>query len=1004
MTGKAVSHYRVLEEIGGGIGVVYRATVCGWADAKSDDVALDAVLDEMLTGGAFAALAPGPDRGCRAASPIPTAPNPLRRRDDRPGSGKSAAAQPIFRNRRSRYFSRVVIPAARVTIIRPIGPWQRAHQGHVRSTSRIALPHFTFSEEILIMRSTPRARLRLLAGAALTLALIAHAPHASLGRQLPSEVAVNSPDNETPQLWFVELGSAPIADGGNANALRAEKAAFRAAAAQARVSFEERYAYDTLWNGLSVRIDAGSVSALSRIAGVRATYPVTTAALEPTTPGDELNLTTALAMTGADVAQSELGLTGAGVRVAVMDSGIDYNHPDLGGCFGPGCRVDAGWDFVGNAFNNSTVTARTPDADPDDCNGHGTHVAGIIGANGTLRGVAPGVTLRAYRVFGCSGTTTVDIMLAAMERIHQDGADVLNMSIGSALTWPQYPTAQAADRLVNKRVAVVAAAGNDGGLGLYASSAPGLGKKVISVASFDNTHVSLPSFTISPDATAIGYSAATGAPAPPTSGSLPMARTGTATSTADACAALPAGSLAGQAALIRRGTCSFYIKARNAQLAGAAAVVIYNNVPGRLSATVAGTPAVTIPVVTISDAEGVLINGRLAAGAVTMTWTSAVGSFTNPTGNLISSFSSYGMSPDLTLKPDIGAPGGSIRSTYPLELGGYASISGTSMATPHVAGSVALLLEHSPHTSSQVIRTILQNSADPHAWWGNPGLGLLDNVHRQGAGMLDIDDAILATTRVEPGKLSLGESAAGPSVQTLTIRNDGDADVTYDVSHESALATGPNTFTPSFFNAPASAAFSAASVLVPAHGSATFDVTITANAALADRSLYGGYIVFTPQDDGQTYRVPYAGFKGDYQSIPVMVPTTFGFPWLARLVGTSYVNQPTGGTFTMTGGDIPYFLVHLDHQSRRLRMEVFDAATGRAWHRVLNGDYLPRNSAATSFFALSWDGITTSGNKLWTVPNGSYVVRMTVLKALGDEGNPADVETWTSPTIVIARP
>ena len=156
-----------------------------------------------------------------------------------------------------------------------------------------------------------------------------------------------------------------------------------------------------------------------------------------------------------------------------------------------------------------------PDPDPDDCNGHGTHVSGIIGANGGIKGVAPGVKFHAYRVFGCDGSTTADIMLAAMEMALDDGADVVNMSIGSALAWPQYPTATGADRLVRHGVVVVASIGNEGALGLYGASAPGIGKDVIGVASFDNTHANLIAFTISPDGTRIGYIAATGAPPPP---------------------------------------------------------------------------------------------------------------------------------------------------------------------------------------------------------------------------------------------------------------------------------------------------------------------------------------------------------------------------------------------------------------------------------------------------------------------------------------------------------
>ncbi len=824
--------------------------------------------------------------------------------------------------------------------------------------------------------------------------------------------------NETPSAWFVELSSAPLADvdatftatqrQSYLGQLAAEKQAFRNAARAAGISFRERRAFDVLFNGLSVDIGPSQLSRLGRLSGVKALWPVLTLALPPTAPMPNPELATALAMTGADIAQSELGYTGAGVRVAVMDTGIDYDHPDLGGCFGPGCRVRVGWDFVGDAFNADPASPGynpipAPDPNPDDCNGHGTHVAGIVGANGAVTGVAPGVTFGAYRVFGCEGSTTADIMIAAMERALADGMHVLNMSIGSAFQWPQYPTGAASDRLVNKGMVVVASIGNSGANGLYSSGSPGVGSKVIGVASFDNTHVQLRTFTISPDNYGIGYANAAAAPPAPMSGSLPMARTGTPTTPNDACSPLPAGSLAGKAALIRRGTCTFYAKSMNAQNAGAAAVVLYNNVPGRFSPTVAGTPPITIPVVAISDTEGVLINNRLAAGPVDLTWTNQFGTFINPTGGLISSFSSYGLSPDLAIKPDIGAPGGLIRSTYPVERGSYATISGTSMSSPHVAGGVALLLQAKPKTPSQIVRTILQNSAAPKNWWRNPALGFLDNVHRQGAGMLQIDKAILADTKIEPGKLSLGESEAGPATRTLKIENNASAPVTYNLSHAPALATGANTFTVAFFNAPATVGFSSPSVTVPAKGSVTVSVTITAPAA-PDRGIYGGYIVFTPTTPGQVYRVPYAGFIGDYQSIIALAPTASGFPWLAKLVGGSFYNQPGGATFTLVGTDIPYILLHLDHQVRKLRMEVFNAITGQAWGRAFDFDYVGRNSTATSFFAFAWDGTTTRGNRSYTVPNGGYIIRLSIQKALGSDNNPAHWETWTSPVITLARP
>mgnify|MGYP003396200991 CR=1 FL=1 len=106
------------------------------------------------------------------------------------------------------------------------------------------------------------------------------------------------------------------------------------------------------------------------------------------------------------------------------------------------------------------------------------------------------------------------------------------------------------------------------------------------------------------------------------------------------CGAVPAGQLTGRVALIRRGTCSFVVKAINAQSAGAVGVVLYNNVPGRVSVTVAGGPTVVLPVVSITQADGGLLDARLAAGPVSLTWTAGQVSEPQATGGLVSSFSS----------------------------------------------------------------------------------------------------------------------------------------------------------------------------------------------------------------------------------------------------------------------------------------------------------------------------------------------------------------------------
>jgi minor extracellular serine protease Vpr len=783
--------------------------------------------------------------------------------------------------------------------------------------------------------------------------------------------------DETSSTWFVELSAPPLTEGGSAITIRNQRAAFLAAARKAGLRFTERFDFESLWNGVSLQIERGQLYKLSRITGVRKLYPVV---------------------------QSELGITGKGIRVGIIDTGIDYHHPDLGGGFGPGYRVYTGYDFVGKFFNADPTSPSydpvpVPDNDPDDEYGHGTHVSGIVGANGAIKGVAPDVKFGAYKVFGQEGSTTSDIMLAAMERAHNDGMQVVNMSIGSAYQWPDYPTARAADRLVGLGVVVVCSIGNNGDNGLYSAGAPGVGKKVIGVASFDNTHEALPYFTISPDAAKVGYNSATGAPAAPTSGSVAMARTGTSSSTSDACAALPAGSLTGKVALIRRGTCSFYQKAINAYNAGAVGVVLYNNTTGRVSPTVAGTPAVTIPVVAITAADGVTINGRLASGDVTMTWTDEVDSFPFTTGGLISYFSSYGLAPDLSFKPDIGAPGGSIRSTYPVELGSYTTMSGTSMSSPHVAGAAALLLQAKPGTPAKAVRAMLQNSAKPKNWSLNAGLGYLDLVHRQGAGLLDIDGTVEAKTTIEPGSIAVGEG--GPKKFFISVKNEGPFAVTYDLSYVNALSTA-GTITPTWWVGDASVTFSSPKVLAPAGGVGKISAMIHPPSA-PPLGQYGGYIVFTPRDGGLMYRVPYAGFIGDYQSIVSMSPTVYGFPWLATLSGGSYYKEPDGATYSMVGDDVPYILLHLEHQVRRLVMDVFDADTHKSMHRAYDLEYLARNSSTTGFFAYPWDGYTWSPLRDFVLPNGRYVITVKVLKALGDPLNASHWEKWTSPVITIDR-
>src|SRR5262249_3139394 len=184
------------------------------------------------------------------------------------------------------------------------------------------------------------------------------------------------------------------------------------------------------------------------------------------------------------------------------------------------------------------------------------------------------------------------------------------------------------------------------------------------------------------------------------------------------CSPFAPSSLTGKIAFIRRGACGFYNKALNAQSAGAIAVVLYNNVAGALNPTVApspvGSPPVTIPVAAITATDGAAIFAGLPANN-TLTWTAQTIEVPLATAGTISDFSSFGTDAELQLKPDIGGPGGQIYSTWPhQQSGGHNSISGTSMAAPHIAGLAALILQaKNKNISPERVQTLLMNTALP---------------------------------------------------------------------------------------------------------------------------------------------------------------------------------------------------------------------------------------------------------------------------------------------------
>lgn len=185
------------------------------------------------------------------------------------------------------------------------------------------------------------------------------------------------------------------------------------------------------------------------------------------------------------------GYTGKGARIAIVDTGVDYHHPALGGCFGEGCLISGGYDLAGHSYDGSG--APQPGPDPyDSCDGHGTHVAGIIGARPNemgFTGVAPGASISMYKVFSCEGSSfgsSDDILISAFNMAFEDGADIITASIGGPGGWSEEPWSSVVGRIVENGVPCTLAAGNSGSSGMWAPSSAADGKDVTAVSSFDN--------------------------------------------------------------------------------------------------------------------------------------------------------------------------------------------------------------------------------------------------------------------------------------------------------------------------------------------------------------------------------------------------------------------------------------------------------------------------------------------------------------------------------------
>ncbi|KAJ3249583.1 hypothetical protein HDU78_000110 [Chytriomyces hyalinus] len=618
-------------------------------------------------------------------------------------------------------------------------------------------------------------------------------------------------------------------------------------------------------------------------------------------------------ITGVNDARSKLNLTGKGIKVAVVDSGVYYKHPALGGCIGPNCKVIGGYDFVGDAYTGS-AGAPQPDNDPiDNCSdvSHGTHVAGIIAADArnitdagfvptfAFTGVAPEASILAYRVFGCTGSVGNDIITAALYRAAADGANVINLSLGGGPSYNDDPQDIAAEVIAKKGVMVIASAGNSGAAGIQTTGNPGNSKGAISVASFDNVVAPYASITV--DGVPFIYGLGSNAKFVPGQVLDVLVNNLDAEDLdiQDDGIGAPKVNAAGKALLIRWGDTSKGGSAARcgyAFKAGAVACILYSN--NWAMASIAGSP--DIPSMFISNDGGKAIIAAFKAGRVPkVIFTTDQYMSVLPTKATVSDFSSIGIDNELFLKPDIGGIGGQVLSTLsPFAAGksGYSSpygvMSGTSMAAPYVAGCTALFLQAKGSISFEEARAYLQNTADPK------NIFMKNSTHSpsyQGSGLINVYDAVTSDTLVLPSKIELKDSDKFASDGDFTIYNNKDAPITYYISNKVASTVNPYVLGDDFTadaktmvlndDVYVSFQFSQETVTVPAKSS----VKITYKATLLKSAdglwpIFGGYIKVSQRQD-LDITIPYVGVSGSYKNRPVWVKKS---PSLAARWGAQY--------------------------------------------------------------------------------------------------------------------
>lgn len=582
------------------------------------------------------------------------------------------------------------------------------------------------------------------------------------------------------------------------------------------------YRYKLLLNGFYIfaptqkEQELRNLSQISRIS-MPATFQRPAVKIETANDSGEvsdvkLDGPTSVDFIGANVAHQK-GFTGKGVKVGVIDTGIDYTHAMLGGSGNasdyknmdptqksnlfPNSKVVGGIDLVGTDYDSGSTqlsaTIPIPDDNPIDEGGHGTHVAGTIAGVGdqvhSYSGVAPDASLYAIKVFGKKGSTSDATVIAALEYAMDpngdldtsDKLDVVNLSLGGDYGTPQASYKKAIHNASMANLMVVAAAGNSGYVP-YIVGSPGTNDESLSVAatidnmkhniSFDALKVSSVNAENVSEIKNIEY--VESAISKKLTQISSLVGKPVFIGLGDKVTDEQKAAVKGNIALIDRGIVAFAVKIKTAQEAGAIAAIVVNNQDGD-PFVMGGEGAFDIPAIMIDKVSGSDIKNKLSQKIeVTIDFKSGVKIEKPELIDTLTDFSSQGPRAfDSAIKPEIAAPGSAIISAAMGKGNDVVKMSGTSMATPHMAGVIALLKQKNKNMGFEDLKSLVMGTSKVISDKNKKTYP----IAMQGAGRVQLDKAIATDLVINPSSLSLGELQIGLSKvlrKQIEIKNNSD--------------------------------------------------------------------------------------------------------------------------------------------------------------------------------------------------------------------------------------